>query len=174
MSSEREHHDSLKALELCQRELAQVRAAQEPLEEILASTRDQLAQAEQQIANLTRVVNDELLVLPTSRSVPDRGYRWLRRRKLARNQEWRVAQELKGSDLFDGPWYFATYPDAVRSGLPAALHYVRHGAAAGNDPGPNFSTSTYLETHPKAAASGMNPLQHYLQGRKRPSARGTS
>ena len=50
-------------------------------------------------------------------------------------------------------------------------HYARHGAFAGFDPGPRFSTGAYLSANPNVAASGMNALVHYekygrAEGRK--------
>ena len=53
------------------------------------------------------------------------------------------------------------------TGLPPALHYLRHGAAAGHDPGPKFSTSGYLRKNPEVAASGANPLVHHLEQQRR-------
>ncbi len=70
---------------------------------------------------------------------------------------------LTASELFDGNWYLAEYPDVAAAGINPALHYLRHGAEAGRDPGPRFSTSKYLERHPDVARAGMNPLLHYLK-----------
>jgi hypothetical protein len=70
---------------------------------------------------------------------------------------------LTASELFDGNWYLAAYPDVAASGIEPARHYLRHGADEGRDPGPRFSTSKYLECHPDVARAGMNPLLHYLK-----------
>ena len=76
---------------------------------------------------------------------------------------------IRGSALFDPEWYLARYPDVVpiaRSILGpiergVALHYLRHGAIEGRDPGPGFSTRHYYVTHPDVARSGWNALVHY-------------
>lgn len=75
-----------------------------------------------------------------------------------------AAAELIGeSGLFDADWYLAHYPEAAKSGMQPALHYVCVGAAQGSDPGPSFSSSGYLARYPDVARAGMNPLLHYLR-----------
>lgn len=69
---------------------------------------------------------------------------------------------LNASDLFDPEWYSKQNPDVVHAGIPATVHYVRHGAAEGRNPSPTFDSQFYLTAHPDVAASGMNPLVHYL------------
>lgn len=39
---------------------------------------------------------------------------------------------------------------------------MKCGAAEGRDPSCLFDTSAYIQSHPELAASGMNPLLHYL------------
>jgi hypothetical protein len=158
---------TLQSLRLCQRELAQVREAQEPLQEQLAEVRHELELTRGRLSTLARAAAEDLLMLPRSDALLDRGYRWVRRRKLARLPEWRDAQEVQQSSFFDAGWYLENHPAAAASGLPPALHYVRHGAAEGFDPGPRFSTTGYLSSHPKAAKAGVNPLLHYLRRRNR-------
>lgn len=70
---------------------------------------------------------------------------------------------LSASELFDGDWYLAAYPDVAASGINPARHYLRFGAEEGRDPGPRFSTSQYLERYPDVVRAGMNPLLHYLK-----------
>lgn len=70
---------------------------------------------------------------------------------------------LTTSELFDGNWYLAAYPDVAASGINPAQHYLRYGAAEGRDAGPRFSTSKYLKRYPDVARAGMNPLLHYLE-----------
>ncbi|MBC7803462.1 MAG: hypothetical protein H7Y16_06245 [Candidatus Parcubacteria bacterium] len=66
------------------------------------------------------------------------------------------------SGLFDRSWYLARYPDVATERIDPVLHYMRHGAAEGRDPGPRFSTRWYLERHADVAEAGVNPLLHYL------------
>jgi len=44
--------------------------------------------------------------------------------------------------------------------MDPALHYVLHGAPEGRDPGPSFSTTSYVRRYPDVG--GLNPLIHYL------------
>src|ERR1041384_8011688 len=78
-------------------------------------------------------------------------------------QDHAAAELIADSVLFDGDWYLAHYPEAAKSGVQPALHYLGVGAAQGNDPGPSFSSSGYLTRYPDVAAAGMNPLLHYLR-----------
>ena len=50
---------------------------------------------------------------------------------------------LRRSELFDGDWYWRTYPDVCKTGMDPAHHYYYFGAAEGRDPGPDFSTTGY-------------------------------
>jgi GT2 family glycosyltransferase len=68
---------------------------------------------------------------------------------------------LRSSNLFDGDYYFASYPDARQSGLSAAEHYLTTGAKQGYNPSSRFSTELYWEKYPDT--KGGNPLVHYLQ-----------
>lgn len=72
---------------------------------------------------------------------------------------------ISKSDLFDAIWYLEKYPDVRQAGFDPVLHYVRHGAKEGRQPGPWFDTGRYL-----SALEGMvipdNPLLHYLENRQ--------
>ena len=154
------------ALRQCQLELAQVRAAQETLaeEQFEAANRSNDVKA----VALSRALNDRLVKQPSGGTgLRGRAWRWLSRRRMASAEEWRQVDALRASDLFRGPWYLRQYPDVAATGLPPALHYLRHGAAAGHDPGPKFSTTGYLRKHPDVAASGTNPLVHHLEQQRR-------
>ena len=134
--------------------------------EELAELKTELASVQRRLTTLARVVNDDLLRVPRGNGLTDRGYRWFRRRRVQRTQEWRDVRAIEDSGLFDGPWYLATYPKAAASGLNPALHYLRIGAGEGYDPGPRFSAAAYLSSHPKAARSGANPVLHYVKSRR--------
>jgi glycosyltransferase involved in cell wall biosynthesis len=69
---------------------------------------------------------------------------------------------IRHSALFDADWYLAQNPDAGKTRLDPILHYLRHGAAKGRDPGPLFDTDSYLKQNPEVAKAGHNPLLHYL------------
>ncbi|MDB5372962.1 MAG: hypothetical protein JWP04_1604, partial [Belnapia sp.] len=65
------------------------------------------------------------------------------------------------ASLIDADYYLGAHPDAARSGLGAAEHYLLSGWKLGYDPNPYFSTGHYLSANPDVAASGTNPLLHY-------------
>ena len=64
--------------------------------------------------------------------------------------------------FFDTEGYLAAYASAVGAANPLE-HYIAQGAALGFDPSADFDTSAYLAAYPDVAASGMNPLLHFLQ-----------
>jgi len=69
---------------------------------------------------------------------------------------------------FDSSYYLDQYPDvkaAVQSGAieSAEAHWEMYGAAEGRNPNAVFNTKEYLAANPDVAASGMNPLTHFLQ-----------
>lgn len=69
---------------------------------------------------------------------------------------------VRASGFFDAEWYARTYPEA--GGVQNALtHFLKSGAAGGNDPGPKFSTSAYLAANPDVREAGYNALLHYLR-----------
>ncbi|TGN32565.1 hypothetical protein [Aeromicrobium chenweiae] len=144
-------------LRLCQLELAKARRQQEELAEASLSHDE----TEQRLVDLTRRL-DGRLVQGESVTGP-RG--WLKRRVLSTMpspDEDDDLAVLRSSALMDGPWYFQQYPEVASTGLSASLHYLRHGAGQGKDPGPEFVTATYREQHPEIA-DGVNPLVHFLR-----------
>src|SRR5262249_5555283 len=74
------------------------------------------------------------------------------------NQPATDEELLAASELFDRGWYLKTYPDVAAADVDPAIHYLSNGAAEGRDPGPRFSTQTYLRNRPDVAGSGENPL----------------
>lgn len=63
---------------------------------------------------------------------------------------------------FNEDWYISQYNITTNNGMPLH-HYLTKGAALGFDPSPHFSTQGYLEAYPDVAASGTNPLVHFLE-----------
>ncbi len=79
---------------------------------------------------------------------------------------WEELQDpglVRECGLFDEEWYLSKYPDVAAAHGDALLHYLRHGAAEGRDPGPKFSSRAYLASYPEVKASGINPLVHYVR-----------
>ena len=151
------------SLRLCRLELAQVRTEQEPLLEDLARERERVKSLEGLVDGLAHALNTRLLGVPTGTSNAAKLRRLVTRYRRSRDPEWRQVALLEGSALFSVTWYLQHYPAVLASGLPPALHYLRHGAAEGLDPGPDFNTRQYLRSHPKVAAAGENPLVHHLE-----------
>ena len=71
-------------------------------------------------------------------------------------------EAIAQSGLFDREWYLRKYPYIASAGMDPIEHYLRHGAAEGRDPSPDFSTWGYLETYPDVAAHRVNPFLHYV------------
>ncbi len=72
-------------------------------------------------------------------------------------------RELRDSPLFDREFYLARYPDVALAGMDPLKHYIRHGAADGQDPSAAFDTRRYLAEHPGLLESGVNPLLHFVK-----------
>ncbi len=85
------------------------------------------------------------------------------RRRRSGDSNADVRATLESSDLFDREWYLDTYLDVRSAGIDPVVHYIRHGAGEGRDPGPFFSTRGYLTANPDVEAAGMNALFHYLR-----------
>ena len=66
------------------------------------------------------------------------------------------------SGLFDANWYLDRNPDVAAARLNPVLHFLRHGAGEGRNPGPSFDVREYRAQHPEASAPGVNPLLHHL------------
>lgn len=69
---------------------------------------------------------------------------------------------LEASGLVDAQWYLDHHRDVGLLKLGAAEHYLRIGARLLRNPSPAFDTGYYLSTYPDVAASGKNPLLHYI------------
>ena len=71
-------------------------------------------------------------------------------------------QLVRASGLFNAEWYRLAYPVVMRDGIDPLDHFLRHGAAHRLSPGPSFDSARYLDEHPNARSTGLNPLVHYL------------
>jgi UDP-N-acetylmuramate--L-alanine ligase len=70
---------------------------------------------------------------------------------------------VEASWFFDSAFYAAQLQDASRRVGSMAAHYARRGWLEGLDPGPHFSTRSYLERYPDVRNAQVNPLVHYLR-----------
>lgn len=147
------------ALRQCRLELAAVRKR----DEVLSEDQAEADRARAQLTELARQL-DARLTRAERKVAGTRGWvRRLLRRPVPSAQEIVDAKALRKSRLFDGVWYLSSYPEVAGTGLSPALHYLRHGAAEGKDPGPDFSTKHYLGRHPQLARSHANPLLNHLR-----------
>ncbi|WP_299211050.1 glycosyltransferase [uncultured Tateyamaria sp.] len=71
------------------------------------------------------------------------------------------AKVVMNAELFDAAWYNEMFLETPLRPLEAAEHYLNFGAASGYDPGPEFSSTEYLNSNPDVRSSGVNPLYHY-------------
>lgn len=70
---------------------------------------------------------------------------------------------IKHSSWFDAEWYRATYPDVASLDMCPASHFARYGWRVGRNPSAAFHTRGYQQQNRDVAASGVNPLIHFLQ-----------
>lgn len=168
------------AVLLYQRELAQVREQQEPLEERYSlwkherdkavALSDQLAQALATHLSGTFWEEQQPGVRIGWGHFAGSRWPWLKR-LLGRRQTAAVVEEQKQvrrietSPLFDSAWYLQENLDVAQAGIHPAVHYLHAGAQEGRNPGPKFDTNAYLAEHPELAGAGVNPLLHQLQSR---------
>lgn len=166
------------ALILCQRELAQVRESQEPLQEDcsrLQRERDEAAASEQQLA---QALADHLSKAFWAARQPPApigwgrfiGSRWpMLKRLFGKRQSAAEAAEqanirlIEQAGEFDAGWYLRRNPDVAAAGLHPAEHFLHAGSAEERDPGPTFSIAAYLAEHPEVVEQDINPLLHHLQ-----------
>lgn len=131
--------------------------------EILSTFHAEHAADEDRLALVARHLDEHL----TKTEYAPSGWRGTVKRRLIpatpTPTELADARELRSSQFFDGAWYLATYPEVAGTGLSPALHYLRHGAAEGKDPGPEFNTRAYLLRHPLVARRKGNPLLNHLR-----------
>jgi lipopolysaccharide biosynthesis protein len=71
-----------------------------------------------------------------------------------------VAAGLSPHPLFDAKWYLA---QAGEVGVDPVTHYLAVGVIDEFDPHPLFSNRWYLRHNEDVAASGINPLLHYVR-----------
>jgi GT2 family glycosyltransferase/glycosyltransferase involved in cell wall biosynthesis len=74
---------------------------------------------------------------------------------------------LKRSRLFDAEYYLANYPDIRSADVDPLWHFVTVGWKEQRNPSNRFYTRLYMESHPEAAAGGINPLVLHAQSIQR-------
>ena len=72
--------------------------------------------------------------------------------------------QVDSSKYFDADWYRTTYKDVDMVGLSPAKHFIKYGVSMRRDPGPDFSTGFFLDTHPGRAHTDPRRLIKALRG----------
>lgn len=84
-----------------------------------------------------------------------------------RAREKSIAQLIAASELFDGTWYAAEYPEVNASARDPLFHYLQIGIKSGLRPNPLFDPKWYEGAYPDVNTSGLDPFTHYiLHGRQ--------
>ncbi|WP_445621067.1 trypsin-like serine protease [Kushneria sp. Sum13] len=87
---------------------------------------------------------------------------------LAHYLQWGASEGRNPNALFDEAFYRSQYQDvdaAIKQGAfqSAWQHYSAWGSHEGREPSAWMDTTAYLADNPDVAASGLDPLMHYLQ-----------
>lgn len=64
---------------------------------------------------------------------------------------------------FDSAHYRGLAPEGLSTDDDLLLHFLSIGWRLGLDPGPHFEVGFYLDSNPDVAASGQNPLLHFVR-----------
>ena len=81
-----------------------------------------------------------------------------------RHEGRRAQPDTRGFDCyFDPDYYRSRFPGPVPYDDDGLQHYLTQGWRDGRDPSPRFCTDSYLHMYPDVAASGINPLLHFLR-----------
>ena len=70
-------------------------------------------------------------------------------------------RRIEQSGLFDADWYRSQFPQPAPSG-DLLEHYLHNGARLRYAPSRDFDAAWYLKHNPDVAATGVNPLLHYV------------
>jgi hypothetical protein len=139
-----------------------------------------IEQKENEIRKLNETISDQLKILTTLASSPDRLYakRLIARRKrlplvghflkkkITAESDTRIQsdyEEIMNSGLFDSQYYQSHVSENILVNREPLHHYCMHGWKEGRNPSPYFNTCFYLLEYPDVANSGMNPLVHYIR-----------
>jgi hypothetical protein len=68
---------------------------------------------------------------------------------------------IAASGLFDAQWYSTVYGTEIGEADPLE-HYITIGWRRGYSPSTRFDVRSYLKLNPDVAATGREPLEHYL------------
>ena len=74
-----------------------------------------------------------------------------------------AAREIDACEFFNRHWFEDQYPHVRLGQYDAATYYLRYGVSQRMQPSVNFDAVWYVERYKDVAASGGNPLLHYIR-----------
>jgi glycosyltransferase involved in cell wall biosynthesis len=74
-----------------------------------------------------------------------------------------AAREIGTCEFFNRHWFEDQYPHVRLGQYDAATYYLRYGVSQRMQPSVNFDAVWYVERYKDVAASGGNPLLHYIR-----------
>jgi glycosyltransferase involved in cell wall biosynthesis len=74
-----------------------------------------------------------------------------------------AAREIDACEFFNRHWFGEQYPHVRLGQYDAATYYLRYGVSQRMQPSVNFDAVWYVERYKDVAASGGNPLLHYIR-----------
>ena len=74
-----------------------------------------------------------------------------------------AAREIDTCEFFNRHWFEEQYPYVRLGQYDAATYYLRYGVSQRMQPSVNFDAVWYVERYKDVAASGGNPLLHYIR-----------
>ena len=74
-----------------------------------------------------------------------------------------AAREIDTCEFFNRHWFEDQYPHVRLGQYDAATYYLRYGVSQRMQPSVNFDAVWYVERYKDVAASGGNPLLHYIR-----------
>jgi hypothetical protein len=77
--------------------------------------------------------------------------------------EKEAAREIDTCEFFNRHWFEEQYPYVRLGQYDAATYYLRYGVSQRLQPSVNFDAVWYVERYKDVAASGGNPLLHYIR-----------
>lgn len=78
-------------------------------------------------------------------------------------RNYRDAELVSKSGLFDSIWYLNNYDDVMLSGMDPIIHYLEFGHLEGRDPSSVFDSKDYLDKNRDVAELNSNPLVHWIK-----------
>jgi hypothetical protein len=136
-----------------QRELAEIFAWQAITPKPVGPRRIRRAIASRLSLNQRRIIRE---LLRTIRLISTFRFKEIKNEKDA-------AREIDTCEFFNRHWFEEQYPYVRLGQYDAATYYLRYGVSQRLQPSVNFDAVWYVERYKDVAASGGNPLLHYIR-----------